>query len=583
MNKNPQGNGLANSTSGMVLLVVLSFMVIIMIICGALFTMTRNHLVSMRALWASDRALLAAQSALELAKADIDATFRAFYNSPYFGGTDFRWRRLDWFDSPGSGSIGRDGYVYAYPQGGGGGTQIWVNVVDTRFVNLLSRELILTARARVGDAERSVTEVVQYGLAQSRVFDYAYFINNFGWFWGTPIYANGDVRANGNFSLRSGPTINGDVYAGVNPALGAPGNVEGSWLFQTLLQYYGGAPRRGRPGNPPHAGYSEDWAMGYPGVSVAHALQDILEMPYLGDLREYEYLAQYDNGTISQGGHVIISNVYRGLGPDNTPGTGDDGTIMLSGTRANPLILDGPVVVQGDVIIKGYVSGQGTIYAGRNVHVADDIYYLDPPRWEKPDADPGRTAELNATRDFLGLAAKGNVIIGNYTVQNWRDNVTYYLQPSTFTKPYDTDASDASIGYDSDRNPNNGYRFNGDYTALDGGAKLGNAGNTVTNRRYYESSVSHTNFNQFAGGNNSTVSNIDAVVYNNHAITGYTPQGLTINGALVGRDEGIVFGGNIRMNWDIRLGSESAEAIPTDFYLPRTLATPVTRNWKEGG
>jgi hypothetical protein len=44
----------------------------------------------------------------------------------------------------------------------------------------------------------------------------------------------------------------------------------------------------------------------------------------------------------------------------------------------------------------------------------------------------------------------------------------------------------------------------------------------------------------------------------------------------------LVFTGSVRMNWDIRMGSDSAEAISTDFYLPRVLDTPKTTHWKEG-
>ena len=46
---------------------------------------------------------------------------------------------------------------------------------------------------------RSVRGTVQYSLAPSQVFDYAYFINNWGWFYGDTIYCNGNVRSNGQF------------------------------------------------------------------------------------------------------------------------------------------------------------------------------------------------------------------------------------------------------------------------------------------------------------------------------------------------------------------------------------------------
>ena len=97
-------------------------------------------------------------------------------------------------------------------------------------------------------------------------------------------------------------------------------------------------------------------------------------------------------------------------GPDGIYGSGDDGVASVSainsgtqplvivGTDAQPIQIDGPVVVEGDVIIKGVVSGQGTIYAGRNVHIVGDITYTDPPVWPSLDRNT-RTGEISDYRD----------------------------------------------------------------------------------------------------------------------------------------------------------------------------------------
>ena len=45
----------------------------------------------------------------------------------------------------------------------------------------------------------SVTVRIQ--LEPSNVFNYAYFLNNWGWFYGSTIYANGNVRSNGQFDV----------------------------------------------------------------------------------------------------------------------------------------------------------------------------------------------------------------------------------------------------------------------------------------------------------------------------------------------------------------------------------------------
>jgi len=43
-------------------------------------------------------------------------------------------------------------------------------------------------------AMRSVTAVLRLGFGRSEVFDYVYFINNWGWYYGSTIIANGNVR-----------------------------------------------------------------------------------------------------------------------------------------------------------------------------------------------------------------------------------------------------------------------------------------------------------------------------------------------------------------------------------------------------
>ena len=411
----------------------------------------------------------------------------------------------------------------------------------------------------------------------SEVFDYAYFINNYGWFYGSSITANGDVRANGNFKPKYNPRINGDVKACVNPDIGAPGLVLGTWRSRSMNWWWSDGPERARPGDPPSSSYMDGWDMGYNGDPQGWERLDPLEMPYLGDLSEYIYLATNHDGRVTQGGATVISNVYAGAGINPDPAaTADDGTMVLIGTEADPLELNGPVVVMGDVIIKGFYTGKGTIYAGRNIHVAGDLVSLDPPVWPKPDNDPETTAAVNTSRDLLVLACKGNVIIGDYTVSTWYNRVKSYIKPN-FTTSYATDASDYELGYDSDWNPNNGYRFNGDYTAYDGGERLDNSGNNV-NRKYYESSVNPDAFSSIANG--EMVDRIDAVVYNNHLISGYTGA-LKNNGCLIGRDEGINFQGGVTMNWDIRVGSRSKDAVDIGLYLPRILAKPTRLYWKE--
>ena len=301
-----------------------------------------------------------------------------------------------------------------------------------------------------------------------------------------------------------------------------------------------------------------DYPYGYDGTSDKFTQQAAMNMPYLGDLNYYETHAKSEGGTITQCGVTLVDNV---LGDD----AGENQDVVLIGTDSCPIEINGPVVVIGDVVIKGKVSGQGTIFSGRNTHIVGNITYQNPPAWVKPDTDPDTTDTQNATKDFLGLATKGNVVVGDYTSSDW-DWIKDYIKPP-FTQAYDIDSTDAVLGYDSDGNPSNGYRFDGDYTAIDGGTKADGS-----DRRFFESSYSDAYIASISDSY-SDITHIDAVSYTNHAFTGRVGA-MTINGSIVSRDEAIGYSGNITMNYDIRVQQRQTA---DDFYLPRQLDTPRTR------
>lgn len=169
-------------------------------------------------------------------------------------------------------------------------------------------------------------------------------------------------------------------------------------------------------------------------------------MPFLGDLQYYRNIAQTGGSkgkpaTIKQNGKMLAVACYNDPGPSGITNGADHACLVLDGST-HPIEIDGPVVVNGDVIIKGTVKGQGTIYAGRNIHIVGDLQYDKAPNWPKPDSSPEKTAENNMKADLLGLAAKGNIVIGNYTDllanNTWYNDVDHYIGPS-FVKPYKCD------------------------------------------------------------------------------------------------------------------------------------------------
>jgi hypothetical protein len=415
-------------------------------------------------------------------------------------------------------------------------------------------ESIGKALGGVTPTERTITRVVRYGHDQGSIFDYAYFLNNFGWFYGSSITANGEVRGNGNFEFQGTPKVNGDVYASVNPDVGsgAPGDIIGNYTSWDLNTY-----RTNAVGKPTWRPTRPEFEFGYSGNTTKFEYEQVLEMPYLGNIDRFVELAMSKNGHLQTTANtapavpVIANNVI-------------DGPIFLFGTATNPIIIDGPVVVRGDVAIGGYVSGQGTIYADRNIHIINDLIYKNPPVFDKTaGADPNANEAQNQAADLLGLAARGNIIIGDYTSSDWTNNVARYIKPN-FTKPY-TDED--------------GSRHSGDYTATDGVKVDGTA------RKRYEGSWNNTDFQAMVnllktmlGRSDTLPRRFDCIGYTNHLYAGRANTGVW-NGAIMSRDEGIVYNTSATINYDYRAKAEGEHYIDID--LPKA-ANAEPNIWLEG-
>ena len=100
--------------------------------------------------------------------------------------------------------------------------------------------------------------------------------------------------------------------------------------------------------------------------------------------------------------------------------TAPAGNVILTGTVDHPIVIDGTVAIQGDVMIQGWIKGTGTILASGNVYVPGDLRYLDG-RTYLPDDPPGHPSgpvtfgiAQDGTQNTLGLAAGGNVMVGDY-------------------------------------------------------------------------------------------------------------------------------------------------------------------------
>jgi len=626
MMKTCDGNRKFGSKNGIVLAATMIVVLIVSVIATGFIGFAMTSTRSFKKWRESDYAFIVAQTALEMTKHEVFEEFSDYYVALPLARSAYKF---DWFGTSSDTavtSLGKTGYMYtamtnrtiSYTKRSGralcGGTAsvVFDGVNQDTSPIRGPCDIKITATAVVGGSTFSVSEVVRYELNRSHVFDYGYFVNNFGWLYGNTITTTGDIRANGNFAFKYGPNVYGDTYAAVNPDLGANGEITGvpdEFSLASYLTHNDGGWLSARPGSPtaiPAEGEDvEYWDMGYNGDPQLFEELEPLEMPYLGDLDEYRYLAKKESGSLSYPvtklsgssyslstvNRTVVTNMYDcdgldgvagtpddGVGPDGRRGTADDGCLVLVGTYDDPIVIDGPVVVEGDLIIKGYFTGQGTIYVGRNTHIAGDLIAKNPPVWNKPDTTPEATAEANRDKDLLALAAKGNTVMGDYTDTTWLRNITPYIRPNgPFCTPYETDSTDAVNGYDSDDDPSNGFEFNGDYRQWDKGYYVSREGtNDKERRNYYESAINPERFQAYV--QSSLLSHVDAVLYNNHVLTGYIGS-TEFNGAIISRNEAINFTGSIMINWDIRLGSTSEDAIDMDLYLPVSLSAPRTRYW----
>ncbi|MEZ5980203.1 MAG: hypothetical protein R3F34_18595 [Planctomycetota bacterium] len=268
----------------------------------------------------------------------------------------------------------------------------------------------------------ALSTTVSYSLEPSKVFDYGYFINNWGWYYGNTIYTYGNVRSNGQFDVGGyAPTITGqptydslDMTGGVATLSGYrddnddglyDGEDGGVWSGWDLVN---AKKLKGNGGD----------------AANQHEYADQVPMPNLSDLSTYEAKALASASSITIGGVVMTDAVY-GDTPSDRP------NLYLIGTEDDPIVIDGPVVVRGDLIIGGYVTGQGSIYTEGNVYVPTSITYVNGPSSPRPDDNTQEATEEwlseNWDKDFLGLFSAENIVIGDHTHKTWKSYVSSWM------------------------------------------------------------------------------------------------------------------------------------------------------------
>lgn len=541
-------------------------------------------------------------------------------------------------EMPGQGRYASGVVRFFSPQG-----DVYSRFVTVRSVGWIDRDG--DGELDEGEPSKTIDVTGQFQLARSQVFDYTYFINNYGWMDGfnqSDLIVNGDMRANGNFDFLNGtPTVNGTVIAANNTRLadrngGRINQPPLKWTNSTYASWNPTAPpqrsgetttaynarvaayrdmnlarRRvgynsathGLPGsdtfgewrdfvfessgqyedNRPFGAVARDvagtrsWQRTSVNGTVTQTTLDSkpsseVIMPDLSDLDRYRTASQsyvdgkrfFMDGSLNpqfgQGASLEVwdATLNGGTGGYRRVDTNGvvTGSAILVGSADRPIKIHGPVTFTQDAVIKGHVEGQGTLYAGRNVHIVGSVRYKNGPDFRGTDSQ-------NERKDFLGLAARGSVIMGN---------------PSTFGNPY-------PLAYMTPINPPSKmmgtvgrYDQDGNWIpAYDANQR------DSTGRKLYQSTFTDAQLNAVAEG----VNQIDAILYSNFVGGGNVGTGgggMVLNGTIIARDEAIVtWSLPVIMNYDNRIRERTITRNPLiDLNLPRSPVV-LRSTWQDRG
>ncbi|MBP7020768.1 MAG: hypothetical protein KBC30_02970 [Planctomycetes bacterium] len=457
----------------------------------------------------------------------------------------------------------------------------------------------------------TITAIYKVSGSPSKVFDYAYFINNWGWWYTSRILCYGNSRSNGSFDLSSyRPILHGKpIYEESDGHLFTGAETSGGLFAWNQIN---GNLSANSTQNEKHAG------------NRTSAVEQIV-MPNLNNLAYYEKIAKEQHNTRDNNNnpmaYIKINGITHcdGVYGDNP---GEKQHLYLEGTKEHPIEIKGVNVIRGDLIIRGYVKGQGTIYVGNNVYIPQRIIYKNYPKnympmkngeysAEKSDREAWRLSEKD--KDLLGLFVKENIIIGNFKNQTWRERVGPWLVdednkshedsgedciPNTGDLNEGNNKWDVEYIVDAEGNkhpiPGSGEDIDGDGIDESRWIKNENEALQMFNFQANDLTSAHwggnipiniTSYSQLCNwdtiqnnpvtsgsGTTTDISQIDGVLYTNHFIAGHmvSPTSVSFNGAFICRNEAVIF--NIKnyiiMCHDDRLTNETGERF--NMVLPKT-------------
>ena len=512
---------------------------------------------------------------------------------------------------PGVGSFSAAIISYSQPVG-----DTYTRYVTIRAVGYIDRnnngQLDSNEPAKIIDVK------VTFQLARSQVFDYVYFVNNYGWMDGfgqNDLTINGDVRANGDFSFTNGsPTVNGTVVACQNEKLstGVSGTITGQpvkWTNSTYATFQSGANPfvsrmrqaydstvHGTKGSNTYESWkdilfdttggidnnaltgstlsdssgSKSWTKTSSGSTPTFSLIDPaptqeVVMPDLGDIADYQAISAAYIDTKATFGDGTANPLYnQGAYLDVwNSSTNSYQRLTTSGYVNGSAVIvgtsDHPIKIHGPVTVAQDAVIKGTVSGQGTIYTGRNVHIVGSIIYKNPPDFRGNNTttidNANEKTDLLGLAARASVMMGN---PNTFDAFTLTYMSPPFTK-----------------------------------SRLDDNGNTIpafnandidsTGHKKYQSVVATSTVNAMAEG----VNQIDAVLYTNFVgggDLGTSGGGVNMNGTIISRDEAmIIYSLPMRMNYDTRVKERSLSQKPlVDIKLPRSPVL-MKSTWQDRG
>lgn len=470
-----------------------------------------------------------------------------------------------------------------------------------------------------GEPQKTVDVTASFQLARSQVFDYTYFVNNYGWMDGfnaSDLVVNGDMRANGNFNFTNGaPTVNGSVYGCVNdklspPAVGLINSLPVKWSDSTYIATNGNNSRVRQGYNSTNHGAKgsntyENWrdfvfestgsivnnridgavggdsngSAGWTRTTQAtNPVTSVLDttpteeviMPDLSDLTYYQNLSStyldpkqyYGDGTANpnynQGAWIKVWNTSL------NGGAGGYQTISTNGNVTGSAALIGtsahPILMHGPVTFTQDCVIKGYVSGQGTVYTGRNVHIVGSIMYKNPPdfrgTDQTTIDNANEKKDVLALAARGSVMMGD---------------PSTFSSPY-------PLAYMMPPFTHGRYDENGNWIPPFDATQTDSSG-----FKRYQSVMGNTYLHSISEG----VNQIDAILYTNFVGGGNIGQGgggVQFNGSIISKDEAmVVWSLPMTMNYDSRIRERTITKTPLiDLQLPRS-PVMLRSTWQDRG